>query len=304
MGGMATLEWPLCTQQGYVKAIIPIATSADHSAWGISWAEAQRQCIFADPAFEDGHYLPTPDTQPATGLSAARMVAMLTYRSCESFDTRFGRKSAGPRISAAPKTVPIASPLVTADIARPRTTVEFHHKELDHTKKRRSDSHSKTDPLFSAQSYLRYQGQKFIGRFDANCYIHLTRKMDNHDVTRGRLGDSIDDATTGAGATAILTKIFSSVPSGALVIGVQSDVLFRPEQQKMLANTLPGAKLATLASADGHDGFLLEFVVLGPLIVGNLRAQCPWIYEGEALDTQEKEVEVVDSLFGEVESGW
>jgi homoserine acetyltransferase len=35
----------------------------------------------------------------------------------------------------------------------------------------------------SAQSYLRYQGSKFVGQFDANCYIAITRKLDRHDVT-------------------------------------------------------------------------------------------------------------------------
>lgn len=57
MGGMSTLEWPLCTPMGYVNAIIPIATSADHSAWGISWAEAQKQCIYADSNYQDGYVL-------------------------------------------------------------------------------------------------------------------------------------------------------------------------------------------------------------------------------------------------------
>lgn len=54
MGGMLALEWPLCTPVGYVNAIIPIATSADHSAWGISWAQAQKQCIYADSNYQDG----------------------------------------------------------------------------------------------------------------------------------------------------------------------------------------------------------------------------------------------------------
>ncbi|KAJ7769979.1 Alpha/Beta hydrolase protein [Mycena metata] len=43
MSGMAILEWPLCTPDGYIRHVIPIATSARHSAWCISWGEAQRE---------------------------------------------------------------------------------------------------------------------------------------------------------------------------------------------------------------------------------------------------------------------
>ena len=92
MGGMAVLEWPLCSQPGYVKRIIPIATSARHSAWCISWGEAQRQSIYSDPSYQDGYY----EAQPASGLAAARMAALLTYRSRDSFERRFGRKPQKP----------------------------------------------------------------------------------------------------------------------------------------------------------------------------------------------------------------
>jgi homoserine O-acetyltransferase len=53
-GGMVTLEWPLCTPPGYIKHIIPITTSAFHSAWGIAWGETQRQSILADAQFDNG----------------------------------------------------------------------------------------------------------------------------------------------------------------------------------------------------------------------------------------------------------
>jgi hypothetical protein len=50
MGGMQVLEW---AQMGkdYVRSIVPIATSGRHSAWGISWGEAQRQSIYSDPNY-------------------------------------------------------------------------------------------------------------------------------------------------------------------------------------------------------------------------------------------------------------
>ncbi len=56
MGGMAVLEWPLCTPPNYVRHVIPLATSARHSAWCISWGEAQRQSIYSDPHYDDGYY--------------------------------------------------------------------------------------------------------------------------------------------------------------------------------------------------------------------------------------------------------
>ena len=90
MGGMHVLEWPLCTPAGYVRNIVPLSTSAAQSAWCIAWAETQRQCIQADPNFHGGHY--TDDAKPTAGLAAARSCAMLTYRSRESFERRFGRR--------------------------------------------------------------------------------------------------------------------------------------------------------------------------------------------------------------------
>lgn len=76
-------------RKDYVRTIVLIATSSRHSAWGISWGEAQRQSIYADPKYDDGYY-PFSDP-PSTGLGAARMSALLTYRSRDSFESRFGR---------------------------------------------------------------------------------------------------------------------------------------------------------------------------------------------------------------------
>lgn len=50
MGGMLTLEWAYLGKD-FVRAIVPIATSSRHSAWCISWGEAQRQSIYSDPKY-------------------------------------------------------------------------------------------------------------------------------------------------------------------------------------------------------------------------------------------------------------
>lgn len=55
MGGMQVLEWALLGKD-YVRAIVPIATSGRHSAWGISWGEAQRQSIYSDPNYRKSIY--------------------------------------------------------------------------------------------------------------------------------------------------------------------------------------------------------------------------------------------------------
>jgi homoserine O-acetyltransferase len=304
MGGFAALEWPLCTPKGYVRNIVPISTSVDHDAWGIAWAEAQRQCVFADPVFDEGNYIPTPAGQPATGLAAARMVAMLTYRSSPSFNSRFGRKAAPQKsnksngsLTNGTKTNEKKNPNSCANMtANTRRNSKMNGLLTPPEPQQKDDS-----PTFTAQSYLKYQGGKFINRFDANCFIHLTRKMDCHDVLHGRIEDHDLNAQS---RPEILSKVFSNIPPKSLVIGIESDVLFRPEQQAEIASALPDAKLVMIPSAEGHDGFLLEFESLGPLIEGHLRERCAWIYEGGPLVMEESTKIVKDSVFGEVESGW
>ncbi|KAG2159500.1 uncharacterized protein EDB93DRAFT_1099855 [Suillus bovinus] len=57
MGRMAVLKWPLCTPPGYVRHIITLATSAQHSAWCISWGEAQELVVIPSPDGHDGFLL-------------------------------------------------------------------------------------------------------------------------------------------------------------------------------------------------------------------------------------------------------
>lgn len=292
MGGFTTLEWPLCFP-GYVRTIIPIATSASHSAWGIAWGEAQRRCIQADKTYDDGYYLPVPEHQPNAGLSAARMVGMLTYRSWTSFSTRFGRQM----------TKVTTSELLLKEKCNCNGTVELESPHL--CKHATGGSTNGVEPQnFSAQGYLAYQAEKFLKRFDANCYIHLTQKMDQHDVTRSRV--CVPPFASDQEQQEAEAKVLQYAPADALVVGVMTDVLFRPEQQESLARSLSNAKLALLESSDGHDGFLLAFESLGALITEHLQEHCPWVYEGEPLkpianDNGDSAGTAKPSVFGELE---
>lgn len=96
---------------------------------------------------------------------------------------------------------------------------------------------------FEVESYLRHQGQKLVERFDANSYVTLTLAMDSHDLARGR-GE--------------LDAVLRGITVPALVVGIDSDVLYPLEEQSELARGLAQAELAVIESDHGHDGFLLE----------------------------------------------
>lgn len=303
MGGMAVLEWPLCTHPGYVRHIIPIATSPRHSAWCISWGEAQRQSIYSDPGYEDGYYR----SQPASGLAAARMAALLTYRSRDSFESRFGRK---PQKSLAQMPTPPESPAIGPD----DDALAIHNDGLKNARPRpvtgtpgsqspassRPLSPTPRRPVFSAQSYLRYQGDKFISRFDANCYIHITRKLDTHDLARERQlpGEDEDSA---------LHRVLSTLPPRTLVIGIQTDGLFTPSEQREIAEHIPDSELIIIPSPEGHDGFLLEFELINGHIMRFLRNEFPEYYQAADGHIEEEQPEEgfdvkKTSLFGEAEA--
>ncbi|KAI5797275.1 homoserine-O-transacetylase [Pyronema domesticum] len=283
MGGMQVLEWAYFGKD-YVRAIVPLATSARHSAWCISWGEAQRQSISADPKYDDGYY-PFGDP-PVAGLGAARMSALLTYRSRNSFESRFGRNTPDPK----------RHPYINSNLQRsPSTPNEehwsIHNDGFKNTKKLSSrrasatpedsqpQSPTSTTPpqtsnggrraptYFSAQSYLRYQGDKFVKRFDANCYIAITRKLDTHDVSRGRI-ESGD-----------IKAALELIEQPTLVIGIESDGLFTYAEQQELAECIPGARLATIDSPEGHDAFLLQFEEVNSHILGFLKETLPDIME-------------------------
>ncbi|KAG2127141.1 Alpha/Beta hydrolase protein [Suillus bovinus] len=309
MGGMAVLEWPLCTPPGYVRHIIPLATSARHSAWCISWGEAQRQSIYSDPLYDDGYYT----KQPSTGLAAARMAALLTYRSRDSFESRFGRR---PQVTPVPESSAVAPFITLAD--KDLAAHNEGHKNVTRTCPKTQHStassppHSPTEgpdgmghnsppPLFSAQSYLRYQGAKFVARFDANCYIHITHKMDTHDIARGRTSTPEDPPSSTAQSTA-LAAVIATLPPRALVISVETDGLFTPSEQKELATHIPDAELVVIPSPDGHDGFLLELEQINTHILRFLRRELPDLYERDEEDVPEGDFVIKKtSLFGEAE---
>lgn len=306
MGGMLALEYPIIFGPLYVRSVIALATSARHSAWCISWGEAQRQSIYCDPKYFDGYY--EEEDGPTVGLAAARMSALLTYRSRNSFESRFGRKDPhkSPHLSRGKVQLD-----TNEDPATPREEHWSIHNE-GHVKRKLASlssltslaSEASTSPLltknhqtfFTAQSYLRYQGQKFVGRYDPNCYIAISRKLDTHDLARDRY-----KVVDGKKVPLKLEEALSKITQPTLIMGVPSDGLFTYGEQELLAQCIPDSHLYQIDSPEGHDAFLLEFQEINDVI-----RQFETLHLKDILDQDPVEVTGLnqnagDSLFGEAE---
>ena len=104
------------------------------------------------------------------------------------------------------------------------------------------------EPIFQVESYLRYQGSQFAGRFDANTYVIMTRALDRFDLASHAEGN--------------LREALAKATAEFLVVSFSSDWRFAPSRSQEITNALlaSGKKVtyADIESDAGHDGFLLE----------------------------------------------
>jgi homoserine O-acetyltransferase len=107
------------------------------------------------------------------------------------------------------------------------------------------------DGGYAVLSWLHHHGRALVHRFDANSYVTLTKAMDTHDVGRDRGG---------------WREALATLRAPALVVSIDSDVLYPPVEQEELAAALPDARLVTLHSPHGHDAFLIEGEAVNALV--------------------------------------
>ncbi|MEM9034349.1 MAG: homoserine O-acetyltransferase [Actinomycetota bacterium] len=94
MGGMQAIEWA-AMYPARVGALAVIASTVAASAQQIAWSMVGRRAIELDPGFHGGNYYDLPPGEgPHRGLSLARAVGMIHYRSDQEFEARFSRHSA------------------------------------------------------------------------------------------------------------------------------------------------------------------------------------------------------------------
>lgn len=118
------------------------------------------------------------------------------------------------------------------------------YRNYDILQQKQSDPDHEKLEGFRASSYISYQGDKLVKRFNAYSYWLLTRSMDSHNLGRGRNAD--------------ITQVLKSIRQPTLIMGISTDILCPLPEQHFLSRHMPAATLVEIESAYGHDGFIIE----------------------------------------------
>ncbi|MBM3441081.1 MAG: homoserine O-acetyltransferase [Bacteroidetes bacterium] len=125
-------------------------------------------------------------------------------------------------------------------VARSLALLSYRHYQTYSIKQ--ADDPEKIEE-FRSESYQRYQGEKLAARFNAFSYHTLSKGMDAHHL--GRKRGSIKD-------------VLATIQAKTLAIGIDTDILYPPEEQEWIAAHVPGGKFELIKSTYGHDAFLIE----------------------------------------------
>ena len=213
LGGMSALAFCVLYPD-MSRGLIAISSAARATAFAIALRSLQREMIRSDPDWLRGDY--PADKPPLRGMRLARKLGMITYRSAEEWDQRFGRERAGGE----------------------------------------HDAGDQFGVDFEVESYLEHHANKFVGQFDPNCYLYLSRAMDLFDVAEH--------------SGCVATELSKPGIERALVVGVETDFLFPLHEQEQLAECLERegreVEFVSLPSIQGHDSFLVDMDGFRPVI--------------------------------------
>jgi homoserine O-acetyltransferase/O-succinyltransferase len=210
LGGMQSLQFASLYSEA-VSRVVAISATGRTTPFSVGIRSIQRKAIQQDPHFHGGNYQDY-GTIPAKGLHLARELGSMFYRSREEIDGRF---------DWSPSPVQQAISLAMA---------EGHHPSHAHAAAT-SSSHNGggihwTKRSWEVESWMDWQGYRFIRSYDANCYLLLSKCMDLQN-----LGDGADGRMTFAqGAARITAK--------ALLIGTKQDALIPAEELRCLAELI------------------------------------------------------------------
>ncbi|MFB6168876.1 MAG: homoserine O-acetyltransferase, partial [Haloferacaceae archaeon] len=219
VGGMNALDWAVAYPDD-VRRVVPVAAAARLDPQCLALDAVARRAITTDPDWQGGDYYGGP--RPTDGLSIARQIGHVMYLSKDSMERKFGRRAAGRDASR-------------DSFPADRAAAYFPYRDVE--------------------SYLDYQAERFVGRFDPNSYLYLTRAMDDYDLAAGY----------GTDADAL-----AAFEGEILLISFTGDWHFTVEQSEAVAEAARDADVPVahhvVSSDHGHDAFLVEPGKVGPPI--------------------------------------
>ena len=225
MGGMSALAY-LVLHPRSARSHISISTAAQAQPFAIAIRSLQREAIRLDSNWNNGHY--DDEHYPEAGMSIARKLGVITYRSAMEWVGRF---------------------------ARIRLDSEQREEEPFAVE-------------FQVESYLAAHARRFVRSFDPNSYLYLSRASDWFDIA--------EHAPRQPGGGSVEQALKRIDIERALVIGVETDILFPLPQQEQIAEGLRGAgaqvDFVALDSPQGHDAFLVDIPRFGAAIARFLAA--------------------------------
>jgi homoserine O-acetyltransferase len=218
VGGMNVLDWA-ARYPDDADLIAPVAAAGRLDPQCLAIDAIARRAITTDPNWQGGEYYSTAE-RPDDGLALARQLGHVMYLSKASMADKFGRRAAG------------------------RDAVRDSFP---------SDPAAGFFPYRDVESYLDYNAERFVERFDANSYLYLTRAMDDFDLSEGYESDA--DA-------------LAAFEGEALVMSFTGDWHFTTDQAEDLAGAFRTADVGVahhvVDSDHGHDAFLVEPEKVGP----------------------------------------
>ena len=226
-GGLQVVNW-MTRYPDEMEKVCLIATSAHLNTQAIAFSVMSRTSITDDPKWNGGdYYLEGDGKGPKAGLASARQLAHITYLSRELLQQKFERR--------------------------------LQQNFVDAPQEERAERDRLFKTYFQIESYLDYQAMKFVRRFDANSYLHITRSMD--------LSDPCD-------AYGSLDAAFARVKARTLVVSYENDILFPAWQSKDIVRSLKNSgkpvSYCHLESGTGHDSFLTDIEHLSKVMGGFL----------------------------------
>ncbi|PWW74107.1 homoserine acetyltransferase [Tuber magnatum] len=270
MGGMQSLAAGVLYPDR-IGRIVSISGCARSHPYSIALRHAQRQVLMADTNWNRGFYY--DKVPPHVGMKLARQIATVTYRSGPEWEQRFGRKRADP--SRPPALCPDFLIETYLDHAGEKFCLEYDANSLLYV--------SKAMDLFDLgianRDSIRKLRQKNKHKLLEGCSsdseacslslpkVPYTERQSNKDSSRTTSGDD-DDAVVSDDLVLGLSPM-RNIP--ALVLGVESDILFPAWQQREVVDTLRKAgntnvkhvELSQDVSLFGHDSFLLDVRNIG-----------------------------------------